>query len=124
MRASRPRSTCFFADLKLLSVKSPAQDKWSAVYNVRTILLSIQSLLGGAPHCSSLVLSPPGRVTRFLMPPNKCWAAAHAGPTSRSDPNLESPLNGHAASIWHSSVEYKKALNKHTSNYAVERRAS
>jgi ubiquitin-protein ligase len=24
------------------------QEKWSAVYNVRTILLSIQSLLGGA----------------------------------------------------------------------------
>jgi len=53
------------------------KEKWSAVYNVRTILLSIQSLLG--------------------------------------DPNLDSPLNGHAASIWSNVAEYKKALLKHKS---------
>ena len=48
------------------------------MYNVRTILLSIQSLLG--------------------------------------DPNLDSPLNGHAAAIWLNAAEYKKAMTKHKSN--------
>lgn len=62
------------------------KEKWSAVYNVRTILLSIQSLLG--------------------------------------DPNLDSPLNGHAASIWHSTAEYKKALLKHAGGQpTAERKA-
>uniref|UniRef100_A0A7S2NTC7 UBC core domain-containing protein n=1 Tax=Haptolina brevifila TaxID=156173 RepID=A0A7S2NTC7_9EUKA len=56
------------------------KEKWSAVYNVRTILLSIQSLLG--------------------------------------DPNLDSPLNGHAASIWNNVPEYKKALLKHKSAHS------
>ena len=51
------------------------KEKWSAVYNVRTILLSIMSLLG--------------------------------------DPNLDSPLNGHAAATWNNAVEYKKGLLKH-----------
>ena len=60
------------------------KEKWSAVYNVRTILLSIQSLLG--------------------------------------DPNLDSPLNGHAASIWHNVGEYKKALAKHKSAHGAESR--
>ena len=60
------------------------KEKWSAVYNVRTILLSIQSLLG--------------------------------------DPNLDSPLNGNAASIWHNVPEYKKALLKHNSTHSTERR--
>jgi len=60
------------------------KEKWSAVYNVRTILLSIQSLLG--------------------------------------DPNLDSPLNGHAASIWHNVPEYKKALLKHKSAHTAEPR--
>jgi ubiquitin-conjugating enzyme E2 C len=50
------------------------KDKWSAAYNVRTILLSIQSLL--------------------------------------ADPNLDSPLNGHAASLWPNEDEYKKLLLK------------
>ena len=54
------------------------KEKWSAAYNVRTILLSIQSLL--------------------------------------ADPNLDSPLNGHAAAIWHNQQEYKKAMLKHKSN--------
>ena len=45
------------------------------MYNVRTILLSIMSLLG--------------------------------------DPNLDSPLNGHAAATWQNTAEYKKALLKH-----------
>mmetsp|Transcript_50199 Transcript_50199/g.162664 ORF Transcript_50199/g.162664 Transcript_50199/m.162664 type:complete len:181 (-) Transcript_50199:283-825(-) len=54
------------------------KEKWSAVYNVRTILLSIQSLLG--------------------------------------DPNLDSPLNGHAASLWPNQADFKKALLKHKSS--------
>jgi len=56
------------------------KEKWSAAYNVRTVLLSIQSLLG--------------------------------------DPNLDSPLNGHAASIWNNTAEYKKALQKHRASHA------
>ena len=62
-----------------------SQEKWTAAYNVRTILLSIQSLLG--------------------------------------DPNLDSPLNGHAAAIWHKTAEYKAALQKHKSQQAPDRRA-
>jgi len=62
------------------------KEKWSAAYNVRTILLSIQSLL--------------------------------------ADPNLDSPLNGHAAAIWHNVPEYKKALLKHKSSQSTERRAA
>uniref|UniRef100_A0A7S4BQU0 UBC core domain-containing protein n=1 Tax=Chrysotila carterae TaxID=13221 RepID=A0A7S4BQU0_CHRCT len=62
------------------------KEKWSAAYNVNTILLSIQSLLG--------------------------------------DPNLDSPLNGHAASIWNNVAEYKKALLKHKSSQSAERRAT
>lgn len=50
----------------------------------RTILISIQSLLG--------------------------------------DPNLDSPLNGHAAAIWHNVPEYKKALNKHKTSHGSERK--
>jgi len=56
------------------------KEKWSAAYNVRTVLLSIQSLLG--------------------------------------DPNLDSPLNGHAASIWNNTAEYKKALLKHRASHS------
>ena len=32
----------------LMSQRVTLQDKWSAVYSVQTILLSLQSLLGGA----------------------------------------------------------------------------
>jgi ubiquitin-conjugating enzyme E2 C len=48
------------------------KEKWSAAYNIRTILLSIQSLL--------------------------------------ADPNLDSPLNGHAATLWPNEEDYKKRL--------------
>ena len=41
-----------------------------------------------------------------------------------ADPNLDSPLNGHAASIWHNVSEYKKALTKHKTTHGTERRAS
>ncbi|GLG99676.1 Uncharacterized protein GBIM_06087 [Gryllus bimaculatus] len=48
------------------------KEKWSALYDVRTLLISIQSLLG--------------------------------------EPNNESPLNPHAASLWPDQVEYKRQL--------------
>ncbi|KAL3860589.1 hypothetical protein ACJMK2_010689 [Sinanodonta woodiana] len=48
------------------------KEKWSALYDVRTILLSLQSLLG--------------------------------------EPNIDSPLNSHAADLWSNQEEYKKVL--------------
>ena len=44
------------------------KEKWSAVYNVRTILLSIQSLLGGT-QC------PPARMRRALSSPRRSRSA-------------------------------------------------
>lgn len=51
------------------------QDKWSSAYDCRTILLSIQSLLG--------------------------------------EPNIESPLNSSAASLWNNKEDYQKTVRKH-----------
>eukprot|EP00962_Isochrysis_galbana_P054372 scaffold25881_cov129-Isochrysis_galbana.AAC.6 len=44
---------------------------------------------------------------------------------SAADPNLDSPLNGHAATLWNNQPEFKRALLKHKSNpvAAAERRA-
>ncbi|XP_049635370.1 ubiquitin-conjugating enzyme E2 C isoform X2 [Suncus etruscus] len=50
------------------------KDKWSALYDVRTILLSIQSLLG--------------------------------------EPNIDSPLNTHAAELWKNPPAFKKYLQE------------
>ncbi|XP_038606525.1 ubiquitin-conjugating enzyme E2 C isoform X1 [Tachyglossus aculeatus] len=50
------------------------KDKWSALYDVRTILLSIQSLLG--------------------------------------EPNIDSPLNTHAAELWKNPTAFKKYLRE------------
>ncbi|GAB4818712.1 hypothetical protein N2152v2_005758 [Parachlorella kessleri] len=50
------------------------KDKWSAAHSVRTLLVSIQSLL--------------------------------------SDPNVDSPLNAHAAKLWGSDQEYKQMVHK------------
>ncbi|XP_022350057.1 ubiquitin-conjugating enzyme E2 C isoform X2 [Enhydra lutris kenyoni] len=50
------------------------KDKWSALYDVRTILLSIQSLLG--------------------------------------EPNIDSPLNTHAAELWKNPTAFKKYLQE------------
>ncbi|XP_051489173.1 ubiquitin-conjugating enzyme E2 C [Apus apus] len=50
------------------------KDKWSALYDVRTILLSIQSLL--------------------------------------AEPNIESPLNTHAAELWKNQTAYKKYVRE------------
>lgn len=48
------------------------KEKWSALYDVRTVLLSIQSLL--------------------------------------AEPNIDSPLNVHAADLWSDHEAYKKVL--------------
>lgn len=45
---------CLGSGYKREKLKFPLQDKWSAVYNVRTILLSIQSLLGEPNNDSPL----------------------------------------------------------------------
>ncbi|XP_011782886.1 PREDICTED: ubiquitin-conjugating enzyme E2 C-like isoform X2 [Colobus angolensis palliatus] len=50
------------------------KDKWSALYDVRTILLSSQSLLG--------------------------------------EPNIDSPLNTHAAELWKNPTAFKKYLQE------------
>ncbi|XP_029784898.1 ubiquitin-conjugating enzyme E2 C isoform X3 [Suricata suricatta] len=50
------------------------KDKWSALYDVRTILLSIQSLLG--------------------------------------EPNIDSPLDTHAAELWKNPTAFKKYLQE------------
>uniref|UniRef100_A0A8C5L1Q8 Ubiquitin-conjugating enzyme E2 C n=1 Tax=Jaculus jaculus TaxID=51337 RepID=A0A8C5L1Q8_JACJA len=50
------------------------KDKWSALYDVRTVLLSIQSLLG--------------------------------------EPNIDSPLNTHAAELWKNPTAFKKYLQE------------
>jgi len=46
-------------------------------------------------------------------------------PTLPSDPNLDSPLNGHAATLWNNQPEFKRALLKHkgTVPTGTERRA-
>ncbi|CBI31480.3 hypothetical protein AAG906_034389 [Vitis piasezkii] len=50
------------------------QDKWSSAYDCKTVLLSIQSLLG--------------------------------------EPNIESPLNSYAASLWNNQEDYRKMVHK------------
>ncbi|XP_028637951.1 ubiquitin-conjugating enzyme E2 C-like isoform X2 [Grammomys surdaster] len=50
------------------------KEKWSALYDIRTILLSIQSLLG--------------------------------------EPNIDSPLNTHAAELWKNPTAFKKYLQE------------
>lgn len=59
------------------------KDKWTALYDVRTVLLSIQSLL--------------------------------------NEPNLDSPLDPHAASIWLKQVTFKEVmLDKYDGESVVE----
>ena len=58
------------------------KDKWSPVHNVRTVLLSIQSLLGGAWLGDG---QPAERMGDSLT----C-----------AEPNNESPLNSPAATLW------------------------
>ncbi|KAK9072600.1 hypothetical protein SSX86_009035 [Deinandra increscens subsp. villosa] len=59
------------------------QDKWSAAYDCRTILLSIQSLLGG-----SIV---------YL---------------SDAEPNIDSSLNSSAAELWSNQEDFRRMVHK------------
>jgi hypothetical protein len=57
----------------------------------------------------------------LLLP---CPAPLVVSPFPAADPNLESPLNGHAATLWPNQPEFKRALLKHKSAAPVsERRA-
>ena len=66
------------------------------MYDVRTILLSIQSLLGGAE-------------TRQRLSAVRRRIASHPSPP---EPNNESPLNGKAAALWSNAAEYKAVVVK------------
>ncbi|NWX20769.1 UBE2C enzyme, partial [Aegotheles bennettii] len=73
------------------------KDKWSALYDVRTILLSIQSLLAGGCRAGGglgVCATPP--LTQPLSP----------------EPNTESPLNTHAAELWKNQSAYKKHVRE------------
>ncbi|NXA43039.1 UBE2C enzyme, partial [Eudromia elegans] len=65
------------------------KDKWSALYDVRTILLSIQSLLAGERRGDGGAGGAGGAAAPLTPHP-------HPVP----EPNIESPLNTHAAELW------------------------
>ncbi|KAF5386589.1 hypothetical protein D9615_001707 [Tricholomella constricta] len=69
------------------------QDKWSAVYSVQTILLSLQSLLGGMSYFP---------LTSFYA--LILWIA---------EPNNASPLNPDAAGLWNAPDAFKTQLMRH-----------
>ncbi|NXG67022.1 UBE2C enzyme, partial [Hemiprocne comata] len=75
------------------------KDKWSALYDVRTILLSIQSLLAGKSWVGAggcFGVRPICLLTQPLC----------------SEPNIESPLNTHAAELWKNQTAYKKYVRE------------
>ena len=63
------------------------------------------------PLCATR--APQRRVVLHARAPQRPIAAL-------ADPNLDSPLNGHAASIWNNVAEYKKALTKHRASHAAK----
>ncbi|KAL9261316.1 Ubiquitin-conjugating enzyme E2 19-like protein, partial [Drosera capensis] len=76
------------------------QDKWSSAYDVRTILLSIQSLLGVMyliwdEQCSNVLNL--GRAVMYLIWDEQCSNVLNLG---RAEPNTSSPLNNQAAALW------------------------
>lgn len=76
------------------------KDKWSAAYSVKSILLSIQSLLGGEP--------PQPHISR--VPPS--LAHLPCRPRSTAEPNIDSPLNSYAAGLWDNQEEYRKVAKR------------
>ena len=78
------------------------QDKWSSAYDVRTILLSIQSLLGGMRFSLCILLN----LFKHVQPVVSVFDVLHC--TSHefnleivdSEPNNDSPLNSYAAALW------------------------
>lgn len=95
------------------------KDKWSAVYNVRTILLSVQSLLGG-PCVTGVCRWVCVCVCVCVVPAPCLWWRASQGSSAvggsaqpidvrethavlcvaGAEPNNDSPLNGFAAQLW------------------------
>jgi ubiquitin-conjugating enzyme E2 C len=67
------------------------QDKWSAIYSVQTILLSLQSLLGG-------------KVKYKLIRVNSDFDL---------EPNNESPLNTEAANLWRKQEVFKMKVMRY-----------
>lgn len=99
-----------------LNPPNAKQEQWSALYDVRTVLLSIQSMLGGEGKpsrrfpfvCDRACSDTISRVTPSPLPrPHQRFCPVFA------DPNVDSPLNGHAASLWEHQSEYKRQLLKH-----------
>jgi ubiquitin-conjugating enzyme E2 C len=76
------------------------KEKWSATYDVLSILLSIQSLLGGNLVGFLSLLKSFFMISLFKI-----------------DPNIASPLNNQAAELWSKPLLYKKYLtDKNVSN--------
>lgn len=65
------------------------KDKWSALYDVRTILLSIQALLG--------------RWCQYIYKVVQLFGIDFLG-----EPNIDSPLNALAAETWNKKDDYQK----------------
>lgn len=70
------------------------KDKWSALYDVRTILLSIQSLPTARPGPSPRTWGPV-RTPRAASYPHLTLLFLHP-----QSPTSYSPLNTHAAELW------------------------
>ncbi|KAJ1561934.1 Ubiquitin-conjugating enzyme E2 C [Nowakowskiella sp. JEL0078] len=70
------------------------KDKWSAIYNVQTVLISLQSLLGGMK-----VLFFRSAILTYL-----------------AEPNNESPLNPEAADLWNDKEKFRKQVEIHHSH--------
>jgi len=79
------------------------KEKWSALYDVRTILLSIQSLLGGKYQYLFMPNDHPHAYIYILISFFKL----------STEPNNESPLNMQAAEMWGNQSLYKKHLHEH-----------
>ncbi|KAL0634890.1 Ubiquitin-conjugating enzyme E2 11 [Maublancomyces gigas] len=76
------------------------KDKWSAVYNVQSILLSLQSLLG---EPNKFVLTTPSKFRLVNYSPYKVIQANKS--------HSKSPLNGQAAELWDKDPkEYRRLL--------------
>uniref|UniRef100_A0A2K5CTF5 Ubiquitin-conjugating enzyme E2 C n=1 Tax=Aotus nancymaae TaxID=37293 RepID=A0A2K5CTF5_AOTNA len=87
------------------------KDKWSALYDVRTILLSIQSLLGGDFRDHPLPL-PCNLGVCQDSPGSACSTSLTFSFSPPIEPNIDSPLNTHAAELWKNPTAFKKYLQE------------
>ena len=98
------------------------KEKWSAAYSIRTILISLASLLGGTtkkpvgcrpivPCCGRTIFVLPHHhsVRIFIRPPFVSCRLLKS-----LEPNNESPLNGYAAGLWaNQDGAYACSLQRH-----------